>query len=178
VATVEIQRAVAAREAERFEPGRIRYRLGIKLGDVVVDGSDIYGDGINVAARIEGLCEPGGIWLSRSVHTAVAGKLDVAFEPTGRHRVKNITEPIETWRVRPDAGGDARTLRPAATRRVWAGIVAAALVALALTGGAGWYFWLRPATEMGSLALAGKPSRLLSGFGVVGPRVTIGAMNG
>jgi adenylate cyclase len=104
VAAVEIQRAVAAREAERFEPERIRFRLGIKLGDVVVDGSDIYGDGINVAARIEGLCEPGGIWLSRSVHTAVAGKLDVAFEPTGRHRVKNITEPIETWRVRPDAG--------------------------------------------------------------------------
>src|SRR5215212_2099544 len=92
-AAVEIQRAMAAREADRPERERIRYRIGINLGDVVVDGADIYGDGVNVAARIESLCEPGGVWMAARVYDPVRGKLDVPFEPTGRHRVKNISEP-------------------------------------------------------------------------------------
>jgi adenylate cyclase len=70
-AAVEIQRAMAAREADRPEQERIRYRIGINLGDVIVEGEDIYGDGVNVAARIEGLCEPGGVWVAARVHDPV-----------------------------------------------------------------------------------------------------------
>src|ERR687897_585927 len=75
-AAVEIQRAVAEREAGVPEAERIRCRNGINLGDVVVDGDTIHGDGVNMAARIEGLSEPGGVQLSRSVHNQVKGKLD------------------------------------------------------------------------------------------------------
>src|ERR671933_2347020 len=98
-AAVEIQRAMQAQDAELPEERRIRYRIGINLGDVIVDGGTIYGDGVSVAARIESLCEPGGVWLSRSVHNQVKGKLEFAFLPSGRHQVKNISEPIETFRV-------------------------------------------------------------------------------
>jgi class 3 adenylate cyclase len=98
-AAVEIQRAMTEREGNVPEDERIRYRIGINLGDVVVDGPDIYGDGVNVAARIETLCEPGGVWVAARVYDPVKGKLDVPFEPMGRHRVKNIAEPVEAWRV-------------------------------------------------------------------------------
>ena len=84
------------------EERRIRYRIGINLGDVIVDGPTIYGDGINVAARIEALCEPGGVWLSRSVYNQVKGKLDLGFAPSGLHQVKNISEAVETFRVELD----------------------------------------------------------------------------
>src|SRR4051795_10040226 len=75
---------MAGREADRPEAERLRYRIGINLGDVVVDGPDIYGDGVNVAARIEALCEPGGVWVAARVYDPVRGKLDVPFEPAGR----------------------------------------------------------------------------------------------
>ena len=70
-AAVEIQRAMQAQDPDLPEDERIRYRIGINLGDVIIDGDTIYGDGVNVAARIESLCEPGGVWLSRSVYNQV-----------------------------------------------------------------------------------------------------------
>jgi adenylate cyclase len=91
-------------DMELPEDRRIRYRIGINLGDVIVEGRIIYGDGVNVAARIESLCEPGGVWLSRSVYNQVKGKLDVAFAPSGLHQVKNISEAVETFRVTLGAG--------------------------------------------------------------------------
>jgi adenylate cyclase len=103
-AAVEIQRAMLDQDMELPEDRRIRYRIGINLGDVIVEGRIIYGDGINVAARIESLCEPGGVWLSRSVYNQVKGKLDVAFAPSGLHQVKNISEAVETFRVTLGAG--------------------------------------------------------------------------
>ena len=100
-AAVEIQRAMLEQDAALPEGECLRYRIGINLGDVIVDGGTTYGDGVNVAARIEGLCEPGGVWVSRSVRNQVKGKLDLAFAPTGLHQVKNISEVVETFRCRP-----------------------------------------------------------------------------
>jgi TolB-like protein/class 3 adenylate cyclase/Tfp pilus assembly protein PilF len=145
-AAVEIQRAVAAHEAGRPEDERILYRIGINLGEVVVDGPDIYGDGVNVAARIESLCEPGGVWLAARVHDQVKGKIEVAFEPTGLHRVKNISEPVEAWRVRLDGVPSERTSRrPGRSGHPWwsrpalAACVAGLVVLLA--AGVGWHWW-------------------------------------
>ncbi len=88
---VAIQRAMADREAEVGEQRRIQYRVGINMGDIVIDGDDILGDGVNVAARLEGLAEPGGVCISDVVHQSVAGKIDLAFEDLGEQQVKNIT---------------------------------------------------------------------------------------
>ena len=95
---VAIQTAMADREAEVPEPSRIRYRIGINLGDVIFDDSDIFGDGVNIAARLEALAEPGGICFSDVVHQSVADKLDLPCRDLGRQRVKNISRPIHVWR--------------------------------------------------------------------------------
>src|SRR5690349_14269319 len=116
-AAVAIQRAMQAQDPELPEAERIRYRIGINLGDVIVDGGTIYGDGVNVAARIESLCEPGGVWLSRSVHNQVKGKIDLAFTPAGLHQVKNLAEMVETFRVALDGVMPAASLRRARARR-------------------------------------------------------------
>ena len=96
---VAIQNGMAEREAAEPEERRIRYRIGINIGDIVLEDGDIFGDGVNVAARLEGLAEPGGICIARNVYNQVKGKLDLAFEPMGEHRVKNIAEPITVYRV-------------------------------------------------------------------------------
>ncbi len=87
---VAIQQAMAERETDLPDDQRIRYRIGINVGDIVIDGDDILGDGVNVAARLEGLAEPGGIAISGNAHEYVRGKLAVAFEDGGTHVVKNI----------------------------------------------------------------------------------------
>ncbi|MEE8187654.1 MAG: SUMF1/EgtB/PvdO family nonheme iron enzyme, partial [Kiloniellales bacterium] len=99
--TVAIQRAMAEREAHVAEDIRIRYRAGINLGDIVIDGDDIFGDGVNVAARLEGLAEPAGISISGAVYDQVHNKLDLAYEDLGEKSVKNIKEPVRVYRVLP-----------------------------------------------------------------------------
>ncbi len=99
---VEVQAAMAARNAEVPEDQRIVYRIGLNIGDIIVEGDDIYGDGVNVAARLEELCEPGGVAISRNVFDQVKGKLDLTFEPLGEKRVKNIAEPVTVYRVALD----------------------------------------------------------------------------
>jgi adenylate cyclase len=96
---VEVQRGMAEREPELPEERRIRFRVGINLGDVIVDEHDIFGDGVNVAARIEALAEPGGICVSRVVRDQVRDKLDYTFEDMGEQQVKNIARPVRAYRV-------------------------------------------------------------------------------
>jgi TolB-like protein/class 3 adenylate cyclase len=169
-AAVEIQRAMAEREASVPEAERVRYRIGINLGDVVVDGADIYGDGVNVAARIEALCEPGGVWVAARVHEQVRGKLDVPFEPAGRHRVKNISEPVETFRVRIEGGPARRGIvgRRRPGRRLVAAAAAVLLLGLAAAGGA---WWLWPGE-----AAAGRPSIAVLPFDNYGGDEAIGRL--
>jgi adenylate cyclase len=87
---VDIQRGMAERNAESPEEKRIEFRVGINLGDIISDGDDIYGDGVNVAARLEGIAEPGRICISDDVYRQVRGKLDVAFDYIGEQQLKNI----------------------------------------------------------------------------------------
>jgi len=96
---VEVQRAMAERNADVPLDRRIELRMGINLGDIIRDGRDIYGDGVNVAARLEGLAEPGGICVSRVVRDQVRDKLDFAFEDMGEQQVKNIARPVRAYRV-------------------------------------------------------------------------------
>jgi adenylate cyclase len=100
---VEIQRGMAEREPEVPEERRIRFRIGINLGDVIVEEHDIFGDGVNVAARLEGLAEPGGICVSRVVRDQVRDRLEYTFEDMGEQQVKNIARPVRVYRVRDRA---------------------------------------------------------------------------
>ncbi len=94
---------VAERQAELPEDRRIAFRIGINIGDVIIEGDDIYGDGVNVAARLEALAEPGEICVSRTVYNHAKAKVAFGFEPMGEHRVKNIPEPVTVYRVITEA---------------------------------------------------------------------------
>ena len=101
---------MAGRELDLPAAERIRFRIGVNVGDVIVEGEEIYGDGVNVAARLEGLAEPGGVCVSGKVYDEVRGKLDLGFEDLGELALKNIARPVRAWRVADAAA--------AATRRV------------------------------------------------------------
>ena len=98
----EIQQQTAARSAELAPDRRIELRIGINLGDVIVDGEDIYGEGVNIATRLESLAEPGGICLSGSVHDAIGNKLSLRCEFLGEQQVKNLVKPVRAYRVLGD----------------------------------------------------------------------------
>jgi adenylate cyclase len=97
---VELQRAMVARNADIPSAKRIEFRIGIHQGDIIVEDGDIFGDGVNLAARLEGLAEPGGICVSARVQEDAAGRLDLAFEDMGEQQVKNISRPVRVFRVR------------------------------------------------------------------------------
>src|SRR6202045_1752808 len=99
----EVQRGMTDREPEVPDERRIRFRIGINLGDVIVEEHDIFGDGVNVAARLEALAEPGGICISRVVRDQIRDKLDLAFEDMGEQQVKNIARPVRVYRVLTEA---------------------------------------------------------------------------
>ena len=97
---VDIQKGVADRNTDEPDDRRIVFRIGINLGDVIIEGDDIHGDGVNIAARLEGLAEPGGVVVSGMVHEAVRTKRDIDFEDMGAHEVKNIAEPVQVYAIR------------------------------------------------------------------------------
>jgi adenylate cyclase len=104
---VEIQRALETRNVDSPPERRMELRIGIHLGDVVVEGDAIYGDGINIASRLERLGDAGGICVSDIVHQQIRGKLDLSWEDLGDQRVKNIAQPVRAYRVRLKGGDDA-----------------------------------------------------------------------
>ncbi|WP_292207353.1 alpha/beta fold hydrolase [Mesorhizobium sp.] len=114
---INIQLAMADREGASPEERRILYRLGINLGDVLFEDGDIFGDGVNVASRLEGLAKPGGICISDIVHQAVADKIKVPFRDMGNQRVKNISRPIRVWQWAPDASLPSPELPKAAQQQ-------------------------------------------------------------
>jgi adenylate cyclase len=134
----EFQRGMAKRNADVPPDRRIEFRVGINLGDIIIDESDIFGDGVNVAARLEALAQPGGICVSRMVRDQVRDKLDLAFEDMGEQQVKNITRPVRAYRVVTEAG--VRVAAAAALgRRRWTprrAIAAGTALVLLATGAA------------------------------------------
>ena len=112
-AALQVQRPMAARETGPEEQ-RLTFRIGVNLGDIVIDGDDILGDGVNVAARLETLAPPGGLCISRAVHDQVRGKLDAVLTPLGPQPVKNLPEPVEVWRVEVEGVASSPTVKAGA----------------------------------------------------------------
>ena len=110
---VAIQRTMAERNADVEEARRMRFRIGINQGDVVFDDTRVYGDGVNVAARLENLAEPGGICISRKVYEDISGKMQLAFVDLGEQQLKNISQPIRVYRVSGEQLAAARAAKPA-----------------------------------------------------------------
>jgi adenylate cyclase len=143
---LEMQRGMAERNADVPEGRRIEFRVGIHQGDVISEGGDLFGDGVNVAARLEGLAEPGGICVSGRVQEDAEGKLELAFEDAGEQRLKNISRPVRVFRVAPRCPG-ALGLKAGIFSRLrtvawlWrAGIALALLLLVAVLATAYWHF--------------------------------------
>lgn len=143
---VEIQDALKTRNESLPEPQRMLFRIGINLGEVVVKGNDLLGDGVNVAARLEGLAQPGGILISSSVYDQITGKLDLGFQDIGEQALKNISRPIRAFRV-SGAGGTIRadrasppasTTTPSRAVRIAFGAIAIAAVTIGVAWTQGW----------------------------------------
>ncbi len=158
---VEIQEGFKSRNAELPEDRRMEFRIGINLGDVIHAEERIYGDGVNVAARVEGLGEPGGICISRSAYDQVKNKLQLGYEYLGEHSVKNIDEPVRVYRVltEPEAAGKVIRAKTVDRRRRRRAVFLVAAALLLLAGAA----FLRQAkmrtpTPAAEVASAEKPS--------------------
>ena len=149
---VEVQLAMSARNTDLPEDRQIHYRIGINIGDIIVEGDDIYGDGVNIAARLESLAEPGGICVRRNVRNQVRDKLDLDFEDRGEIEVKNIARPIRVFSVVLDDKAEALVtpvvVAPveAARQGRWR-IAAAFAVCLAVIGGLAWWQARSPSGE-------------------------------
>jgi adenylate cyclase len=102
---IEVQRGMAEQNATMPQVKRIEFRIGIHVGDIIVDDNDIFGDGVNIAARLEGIAEPGGVCISDDAQRQLRGKVDFAFEDMGPQNLKNIVEPMRAWRLRMNASG-------------------------------------------------------------------------
>src|ERR1700722_12442408 len=96
---VTLQNMMVERSVDTPEARRVVYRIGVNLGDVLIDGDDILGEGVNVAARLEGICEPGGVFISRYVHDQIVGKLPLTFRRLGPQKLKNIAKPVEVLAI-------------------------------------------------------------------------------
>jgi TolB-like protein/class 3 adenylate cyclase len=136
---IAIQRGMARRNTEVSPEKRIEFRIGINLGDVVAEGDDLLGDGVNVAARLEGIAEPGGICLSRAAYDQARGKIDLAAQDLGEQRLKNIAEPVRVFKIDlGDRRGDTRGRSRDRTARL-AAAVGAVILVLVAAGVAAWY---------------------------------------
>jgi len=113
---VDIQQSMIGREADLPDERRIRLRIGVNLGDIIVEGSDIYGDGVNVAARLEALADPGGICISGTVFDHVKGKVALDFADLGEQQFKNIDQPVQVYRIALDGGVDANEAASTSTQ--------------------------------------------------------------
>ena len=111
---MDVQRGMDRQNADVPTEKRIEFRVGINVGDVVVEGEDLLGDSVNVAARLEGIAEPGGICISETAYQQVRDKVDVKFQDAGEHRLKNISRPVRVYRVRPSGAAAKLTARFAA----------------------------------------------------------------
>jgi class 3 adenylate cyclase len=152
---VVLQRGMAERNSGVAEGRRIDVRIGVNLGDVIVEGEDRHGEGVNIAARLQQLAEPGGIYVSQQAHDHVETKLNLAYKDLGQHLLKNIAKPVHVYRV--DVAGARTPRRPPAKRRWRLVAVVGGLIALAAIGGAvGWYRTREPADPV--LALPRGPS--------------------
>jgi hypothetical protein len=149
------------RNADTAEDKRIAFRVGVNLGDVIAEADDIYGDGVNIAARLEALAEPGGICISRVVRDQIRDKLPYPFEDMGEQSVKNIARPVRAYAMSAAAAAStqlpAESARPGASRRGTSRqrlLIAASVIAAIATGALAWWEWPK---ELRRLFLPSRP---------------------
>ena len=135
---VAVQKAVADRQAKTPADRRIVFRIGVNLGDVVVDGDDLLGDGVNVAARLEQLCEPGGVLVSGTAFDHLQGRLGLPLEFTGEQQVKNIARPVRAYQVKLDGSAVGRTGHVGGSIPKRAALAAAVVLLAAIAFGSWW----------------------------------------
>jgi len=153
---VEMQRASRTVNDPIPPERRLELRIGVNLGDVIVDGDDIFGDGVNIAVRLEALAEPGTVCISQPVYDQVRNKLDLDYRPLGAHRVKNIAEPVRAYAV----GLPAAARRP---KRRWPAVAGASgAAALLMAGLAVWGLHTHTGWELPGLGTASKPLEVAS----------------
>jgi TolB-like protein/class 3 adenylate cyclase/Tfp pilus assembly protein PilF len=162
---VEVQREMAERNVDVPPDRRIELRMGINLGDIIKDGRDIYGDGVNVAARLEALAEPGGICVSRVVRDQVRDKLAFSFEDLGEQQLKNIARPVHIYSISPTTAASTlldasptelgRACRFVSPQRA---VIAAALIAAFGTASALWWAWPQRSVPVAALPTASPQS--------------------
>src|SRR5580658_1376816 len=141
---VEMQRDMAARNSDVPPERRLEFRIGVNLGDIVAEDHDIFGDGVNVAARLEALAEPAGLCISRVVRDQIRDKLPYTFEDLGEQQVKNIARPVRVYAMSPAAIAATELSAAPPRRRVRPGLsfgIAAAIFLLVGGGFAGWLAW-------------------------------------
>ncbi|WP_348640525.1 adenylate/guanylate cyclase domain-containing protein [Nitratireductor sp. XY-223] len=151
---ISVQEDLAVRNAEQEENDQMWFRIGINVGDVMIEGEDLFGDGVNIAARLEGLADRGGICISGSTFEQVKNKLSVEFSDLGPQSVKNIPEPVSAYRigrgqvtVKSGADRESAKARPVGNLRTFAGLAVAALLALAALWI--WWPWAETASQAG-----------------------------
>ena len=173
----EIQRAMVERNADTAERKRIIFRIGVNLGDVIIDGDDIYGDGVNIAARLEALAEPGGICISRVVRDQIRDKLPYPFEDMGEQSVKNIARPVRAYAMGAAAAASTPLIevppQPGPARRnIRRPVIAAGAVAAVAIGIAVWWAWPQ-ATTLAVAVPAASPQIAPAIAGSPAPRLSI-----
>jgi class 3 adenylate cyclase len=159
---VEIQDALKTRNDSLSEDQRLQFRIGINLGDVMVKGDDLLGDGVNIAARLEGIAEPGGISISSSIYDQITGKLNLGFVDVGEHALKNIDRPVRVYRVHRSATAAASAAKPSTSlqRAVpWIGGAVAMAVLAAITL---WYLGALPIGRQPDRTATSKPKTIVS----------------
>jgi adenylate cyclase len=174
---VAIQRGMFTRNAEEPEDKRIVFRIGINVGDIIIDGDDILGDGVNIAARLEALCEPGGLCISRMVNDQVRDKLALSFADLGEQMVKNIARPVSVFGLSakdiaalpevalpqaPELGRPALKIAPPSRRR--AVLLAAAAIVIIIVAGGAWFVRQHGWAPGGNVATANRRSIVVLPF--------------
>jgi TolB-like protein/class 3 adenylate cyclase len=159
---VSLQRGLTERNAGIPEDQRFQVRIGINLGELIVEGDDRYGEGVNIAARLEQLADPGGIWVSAKVAREVDKKLAFGFEAMGEYKVKNIAEPVQAFRVKLE-GAPARAGRPTERAKHWLLTATLGLLVLLTAGAGAWYGLQKPAVTTREPSIAVLPFVNMSG---------------
>ena len=173
---VEMQQGMIERNAETPDERRIRFRVGINLGDVIVDDKDLYGDAVNIAARLENLADPGGICISRTVREQIRDRLALPFEDGGEQSVKNIARPIRVYALSADAvaalpkAAVPAAPRPARLRYARRDVAAVALAGVLIIAGGLWWLWPSPKAPT---ATATAPALEKAALPAAAPRLSI-----
>src|SRR6201996_4309646 len=145
---VVIKQNMIGRNAALPKHHWIEYRIGVNLGDVIIEADDVFGDGVNVASRLEGIADPGQVFISGGIYEQIKHKLVCGYESLGDRKVKNITDPVRLYRVLPDVAAFHRTRR----RRENILIFLLSLTLLIIAGGVLWYMLLQPRGQLADQA--------------------------